>query len=116
MTTNKTKKNPSQQQPELFRSADFKSLYTNFAQTSASPADISLVVGEASPSESGTAIVEMKARLVMAPIQAKVLLGMLAHVIQQYETQFGQIVIPDAVLSQLTFAIPMDEKSLTEGV
>jgi hypothetical protein len=47
----------------------------------------------------------MKARLVVAPLQAKIMLGMLFQVIQQYEQKFGAIAIPPVVAAQLAAAV-----------
>jgi hypothetical protein len=102
----KANKKKSSPQPQIRNAADFRTIYVNFAQTAASPMDISLGVGEAGPTNTGTVEVEMKARLVMAPVQAKVMLGMFFQVIQQYEKQFGKIAIPDAVAAQLMAPVP----------
>lgn len=63
-------------------------------------------MGEAGPTQTGVLEVEMKARLVMAPMQAKIMLGMLFHIIRQYEAQFGMIEIPSVVASSLTAPVP----------
>jgi hypothetical protein len=116
--TNKTKSSP---QPQFHDAADFKSIYVNFAQTASSPADISLGVGETMPTHTGIVNVEMKARLVMAPIQAKVVFAMLFQAIQQYEQQFGKIAIPPVLSAQLSAtgapgASAQEEIDSTEGV
>jgi hypothetical protein len=116
--TNKTKSSPKHQ---IRNAADFKSIYVNFAQTAASPADISLGVGETMPTQTGITDVEIKARLVMAPVQAKIMLGMLYQVIQQYEQQFGKIAIPPVLAAQLSVAAARgasaaEEIDSTEGV
>jgi hypothetical protein len=105
----------SSPQSQIHDAPDFKSIYTNFAQTAAGPTDISIRVGEASPSDTGIVGVEMKVRLVMAPLQAKIMAGMLVQVIQQYEKQFGKITIPQEVLSQLPAGWPLGESKSTEG-
>jgi hypothetical protein len=51
----------------------------------------------------------------MAPLQAKIMAGMLVQVIQQYEKQFGKITIPQEVLSQLPAGWPLGESKSTEG-
>ena len=98
----KTNTKKSSPQPPIRNAADFKSIYVNFAQTAAGPTDISLGVGEAGPTQAGIVEVEMKARLVMAPLQAKIMLMMLVQVIQQYEKQFGKIAIPGALSAQFS--------------
>jgi hypothetical protein len=91
----------SSPQPQIRNAADFKSMYVNFVQTAASAMDISIGVGEGLPSNTGIIDIEMKARLVMVPLQAKVLVGMIAQAIRQYEEQFGEIAIPSALSDQL---------------
>lgn len=106
-------------QPRIRNATDFKTIYVNFAQTAASAMDISLGVGEAGPTQDGVVEVEMRARLVMAPLQAKIMIGMLFQVIQQYEKQFGKIAVPPVVASQLIAPMPgasdMDKEESTEG-
>jgi hypothetical protein len=98
-----TKKNQRKASPEprLHNAADFKSIYVNFVQTAANVTDISIMAGEASPSETGVPEIEMKVRLVVAPIQAKVMLGMLLEVIRQYEEKFGKIAMPAPMAAQM---------------
>jgi hypothetical protein len=114
--TNNTKSRP---ESRIHKAADFKSIYTNFAQTAAGPTDISLGIGEAMPTDAGIVEVEMKVRLVMAPMQAKIMVAMLFHVIQQYEGLYGKIAIPDTVAAQLNKHLPevpnLDGEKSTEG-
>jgi len=97
----------------VHNSTDFKSIYVNFAQTAAGPTDISIGVGEALPTETGIPDIEIKARLVMAPLQAKIMLALIYQVVQQYEQQFGKIVVPPVIASQMMpeLANPHSEKS-----
>jgi hypothetical protein len=92
----------SSHQPQIHKAADFKSIYVNFVQTAASPTDISIGVGETSPTETGVPDLEMKARLVLAPLQAKIMVAMIFQAIQQFEKQYGEIAIPAAVSAQLS--------------
>jgi hypothetical protein len=122
MSPNESKKGPRKavSEPSVHNAPDFKSVYVNFVQTAASPTDISIGVGEASPTQTGIADLEMKARLVMAPLQAKIMVAMLIQAIQQYEKQFGEIVIPLALSAQLSAAVPKTAalekgKDSTEG-
>jgi Protein of unknown function (DUF3467) len=104
MSANTNKRNvqkATRPSTNMHNAVDFKSIYVNFVQTAASPVDISIGVGETSPTTTGVIDVEMKARLVMAPLQAKVTLLMLFQVIQQYEKQYGKIAIPSAVSAQM---------------
>jgi hypothetical protein len=103
MSAKTNKKSPPQ--PQIYNAADFKSIYVNFVQTAASPTDISIGIGETSPTQTGATNLEMKARIVMAPLQAKIMAAMLVQAIQQFEKQYGEIVIPPAVSTQL--AVPV---------
>lgn len=96
----------SSPQPQIHRAADFKSIYVNFVQTAASPTDISIGVGETSPTETGIPDLEMKARLVLAPLQAKIMVAMIFQAIRQFESQYGEIAIPPAVSAQLSATVP----------
>ncbi len=115
----KVTKKKSSLQPQIHNAADFKSIYVNFAQTAAGVQDISLGVGEAIPTQTGVVDVEIKARLVMAPIQAKIMVALLVQVIQQYEKQYGKIVMPSVLAGQFPAAAPGASASqggdLTEG-
>lgn len=102
MSTKKNEK--SSPQPHIHNAADFKSIYVNFVQSAASATDISIGVGETMPTQTGVIDVEIKARLVMAPLQAKITVGMLVQAIRQYEKQYGEIVIPLALSAQLSVA------------
>jgi hypothetical protein len=98
-----TKKNQGKVslRPQFRNAADYKSIYVNFVQTAANATDISIMAGEASPSETGVPEIEMKVRLVVGPIQAKIMLGMLFEVVQQYEKQFGRIAMPAPMAAQM---------------
>jgi hypothetical protein len=108
MSAKMDKKGAPQATPpvNIHNAADFKSIYVNFVQTAASATDISIGVGETSPTQTDTVDLEMRARLVMAPLQAKIMVGMLIQAIQQYEKQFGEIVIPPAMSAQLSAGVP----------
>jgi hypothetical protein len=82
--------------PELKmrKAPDFKSHYVNWAQTTFSPFDISLLVAEFSPLEQGVFDVEQKVRLNFHPSEAKVIAGMLIQALAQYEQQFGKVTVP----------------------
>jgi len=111
-TVNK-KKTPEKDLGQVFRNADdFKSVYVNFVQTAATPVDISLIVGDANPTPRGVPDIEMKLRLIMAPLQAKVTLAMLLTVVKQYEEQYGKITVPAGMLAELPANESGDHKSV----
>ena len=107
MSANAKKKDAAKETPKanIHKAVDFKSIYVNYIQTASSASDISIGIGETSPTPTGIVDVEMKARLVVAPLQAKIMLGMLFQVIQQYENKFGVIAIPPVVAEQLAAAV-----------
>jgi hypothetical protein len=109
-TANKKKPPTTTPAPGFHNADDFKSVYINFVQTAATPLDISLFVGDANPTPSGVPEIEMKLRLVMAPMQAKVMLTMLFQVIKQYEEQYTKIVIPPNLVGDL----PASESEVAE--
>jgi hypothetical protein len=79
---------------KIHKAADFKSLYSNWVQVSASPFDISLVVGEATAPDQATVEVEQKVRIFFHPMEAKSIVAMLTQSLEDYEKQFGEIVTP----------------------
>jgi len=102
------KKNLKQKPPlkqEIRKSPNFGSIYANWIQAQFSANELSLLIGEAFPTD-GILEVEQKARIVIAPIQAKVLTAILAKVVMTYEKQNGKINIPEPTLLQLAKQIP----------
>lgn len=110
-TANKKKSPESIPAPQFRNAPDFKSVYVNFVQSAATPVDISLIVGDANPTPSGVPDIEMKLRLIMAPLQAKIMVAMLHQVIRQYEEQYGKIPIPPGLVAQL----PSHESGIAES-
>lgn len=72
----------------------YNSFYTNNVSFSVNQADVVLIFGEIINVENETAIVERRARITMAPIQAKALKEVLDHVIALHEKQNGPIPDP----------------------
>lgn len=92
MTT--TEQTPTPERVVTFReSSDFKSIYANWIQTSFGPFDISMVFGDVQVSEA-TFEIEKRIRVQLHPAEIKILLAMLAGVIQNYENHFGKIILP----------------------
>lgn len=100
---------------QMHKAADFKSLYVNWVQTSITPFDISLVVGEAVPVDQTTFDVEQKARINFHPIEAKVIAVMLAQALENYETQFGEVTVPSGQVQMVVGEKEVKEKN-TEGI
>jgi hypothetical protein len=84
---------------DITRSADFRSIYSNWAQCAFSPFDITLIVGEAIPVPAGNFEVEQKARVIFHPAEAKVIAWMLLDTVKKYEDNFGKVAIPPGVAS-----------------
>lgn len=78
---------------EIVRVPDFKSYYTNFVQAGLSPFDISLEIGEAEGYNPQTNkwLVLIKAKITMAPNEAKLVVAILANAVRNFESQYGQI-------------------------
>lgn len=66
-------------------------IYANLARISHSPADIVLDFAHALPGEPKA---EVKARLLMSPLSAKLFYRALGENLARYEAAFGEIVIP----------------------
>ncbi len=102
------KKNLKQKPPvkqEIRKSPDFGSIYANWIQAQFSMNELSLLIGEAF-SANGILEIEQKARIVIAPLQAKLLTAILAKVVTTYEQQNGKINIPESALQELVKQIP----------
>lgn len=66
-------------------------VYCNLARISHSPADIVIDFAHLLPAES---IARVKARVLMAPLSAKLLLRALTENLARYEAAFGEIHVP----------------------
>ena len=105
MTTKKQTGGAQTPKMQVRNSPDFRSLYVNWVQTAVSPMDISMVVGEASPIGSGSFEVEQKARLMLSPLEAKIIVAMLLTAVKGYETQYGEIRVPESLAAQMGQAL-----------
>lgn len=78
------------------RSTNFLAIYSNYVQTAHTAFDLSLTFGETVglPEKDGKVLVEQKARITLAPLEALVLQRMLNQLIDIYQQRFGQIQIP----------------------
>jgi hypothetical protein len=98
----KTPEAPKLPRTRVVRSPHFRTIYTNFVQSSFTPFDISVTLSEnAGFNESEEIVIEQQARLVMAPLEARVLLRVLDNTIKLHERQFGKIPDPAGVLPEV---------------
>ena len=84
-------------------SPDYRSVYANWVQCGFTPYDMSVVVGEAypNPEVENAFDVERKLRLILSPLEAKLVVGMLFATIRAFEEKFGTIGIPEEMAQQL---------------
>jgi len=77
--------------PKLEVPDELKPIYTNLARISHSPADIVMDFAQILPGENKAVV---QARVLMAPLSAKLLLRALQENLARYESAFGEIGIP----------------------
>ena len=68
-------------------------IYTNLARISHSPADIVIDFAQILPGETKAGV---RARILMTPLSAKLLLRALKENLARYETAFGEINVPNS--------------------
>lgn len=71
--------------------AGLEPIYANFALISHSPSEIIMDLAQMLPNQPQ---VRVKARVVVTPLNAKLLLGALQDNLAKYEANFGEIVVP----------------------
>ena len=89
MTTPPTPPKPAG--PTLDLPADLDTVYANLARIAHSPADIVLDFAHLLPGETKARV---RARVVMTPVSAKLLVKALVENLARYETAFGEIHLP----------------------
>jgi len=91
-------------------SADLESVYTNLVRISHSPADFVMDFAHLLP---GGEVATVKARMLMTPLTAKLLLNALTENIARYETAFGIIDKPlsSSALGEITYSPPTNSRS-----
>jgi len=77
--------------PALELPADLETVYANLARIAHSPADIVLDFAHLLP---GEARAKIRARVVMTPLSAKLLVKALTENLARYEAAFGEIIVP----------------------
>ncbi len=75
-------------------------VYANLARISHSPADIVIDFAHILPGENKATV---KARVLMSPLSAKLLMRALAENLARYESVFGEIVVPNTSLAENLF-------------
>lgn len=71
--------------------ADLEAIYTNFAMIGHTPSEVIIDFVRILP---GNPRAKVQTRVLMTPMNAKLLLNALAENLERYEAQFGPIVIP----------------------
>ena len=80
------------------RDPAFSDIYTNFIQSGYTFFDVSLEFSE-NRGMSGDELLNIKrARVTMAPAEAKILANIVHNVVKGYEKQFGEIKIPEGIM------------------
>jgi hypothetical protein len=72
------------------------SVYCNNASIAIAPWDIRLLFGEVIPAGNADTTILLRANVAMHPGHAKALIVALRSAIEAYESQFGQIVMPNS--------------------
>ena len=78
-------------------SEDFYSVFSNHVRIAASATEFRLFFGENYPISTGEVKVIENFSVILTPVQAKSMLGVLAETIQKIETFFGVIPNPDSL-------------------
>ena len=78
--------------PQIEIPADLEPVYTNLARISHSPADIVIDFAQILP---GEAKARVRARILMTPLSAKLLLRALKENLARYESALGEINVPN---------------------
>jgi hypothetical protein len=86
--------------------ANLEAIYSNFALIAHSPSEMVIDFARMLPNMPQARI---HARIVMTPMNAKLLLRALSENLRTYEAQYGEIVVPTGLAEQL-FKPPSPEK------
>jgi hypothetical protein len=82
----------------------FVTVYSNNVSIATNFFDVALVFGETVGQEGDKVLVDQRARVVMTLAQTKILIAALIHQMISYEQQFGEIVIPPGIVSDVASA------------
>ncbi|MEK7310758.1 MAG: DUF3467 domain-containing protein [Chloroflexota bacterium] len=89
---------PALQQVALELPANLDATYANFAIITHSPSEIVIDYARVMPNTPKSKIV---ARIVLTPMNAKLLLRALGDNLSKYEAQYGEIIVPTGLADQL---------------
>ncbi|MDX1436629.1 MAG: DUF3467 domain-containing protein [Anaerolineales bacterium] len=93
-----TSKPPPQQQPEIEVPDGLEPIYVNVARIAHAPSELILEFAHVFP---GSSKAQVKTRLVMTPMSAKLFFRALGENLSRYEGRFGEIPVPgDASLAE----------------
>ena len=84
--------------PQMEVPQDLETVYSNLARIAHSPADFVIDFAQILPGENKAAI---RARILMSPLSAKLLLRALTENLARYETNLGEITIPSNLADNL---------------
>ncbi len=82
---------PSQRQINIELPPDLEAIYTNFAMIGHTPSEVIIDFVRLLP---GNPRAKVQVRVLMTPMNAKLLLNALSENLERFEAQFGPIVIP----------------------
>jgi hypothetical protein len=82
---------PNQMQVNIELPPDLEAVYTNFAMIGHTPSEVIIDFVRILP---GNARAKVQTRVLMTPMNAKLLLKALSENLERFEAQFGPIVIP----------------------
>lgn len=86
------KENPPQaKRPRIILPKDLEPAYTNLVRISHTPSEVMLDFARLLPGDPGAKIVS---RVLVSPVSAKLLIKALTENLAKYESQFGEIKIP----------------------
>lgn len=97
---------PAQKKITIDMPKDLEAVYANIVFTSHTPAEVILDFAQALPR---TPRGQVKARIILSPMHAKMLQQALAQNIANYERQFGEIRLPVNLADQL-FRFPQQDQ------
>ncbi len=102
---------------KFVRVPNFQVLYTNFVQSSVTPFDIALLIGQSTGFDGQQRlVVEHHARLIMSPLEAKIVNKILEGAIAQYEGIHGRIPEPPDIGLASSPMAPGDNPDDVAGV
>ena len=82
---------PSQMQINIELPPDLEAIYTNFAMIGHTPSEVIIDFVRLLP---GNPRAKVQTRVLMTPMNAKLLLNALSENLERFEAQFGPIIIP----------------------